>query len=246
MARPMKQGFDYFPLDTHLDEKIQAIESVFKQKGFCWIVKFWQAAYRTNDGLVSLDGYHGIIHGENSGITPEEQKKLIEMCTEIGLLVKHSPGKYTSNGIQKRISFLMGERERWRKKEKIELSPEITPTITPAIRGESKEKEIKEKKIKENINPTGWRFSFENYEKEVKKQFDVLRTDTEWFAEREIYHPGLDINLSIEKAMNDFWGIEAGWKWKKKTRSQEFNLKATLTQALSFKQNQVWKKRPLK
>lgn len=143
MARPLKEGFDYFPFDVNLDDKVRAVESVFKNNGFVWIVKFWMAAYKTNDGEISLDNYSGVIQAENSRITQEEQKSIIEMCIEIGLIYRTESGKYTSNGIKKRIAFLMSEREKWRKKNKIELSPKITPGIMP----EEPVKESKEKNI---------------------------------------------------------------------------------------------------
>lgn len=138
-------------MDTNLDDKIRAVESVFKNDGFVWIVKFWQAAYKTNTGEVSLDGYHGVIHAENSRVTTEKQSEILKLCLEIGLLYKTGSGGYTSNGIQKRIKHIMAERERWRNKEENELSPEIIPEITPEIRGEIKLNETKGKEIrKEN------------------------------------------------------------------------------------------------
>ena len=134
VARPIKEGFDYFPLDVHLSKEIKAVESVFKNNGFVWIIKIWQEAYQHNDGIVNLHGYHGIVHAENCGITKEEHNKILEMCLEIGLLYKTGEDKYTSNGIQKRLSFLLKERARWRSTHKNELST----GITPEIRGESK------------------------------------------------------------------------------------------------------------
>lgn len=148
MARPIKEGFDYIPLDVNLDKKVQAIESVFKNDGFVWIIKFWQEAYQNNTGEVLLEGYHGVIHAENSRITLDKQQEIIKMCLEIGLLYKTDSGKYTSNGIQKRIKFLLKERERWRSTHKNELSPTLSTEITPEIRGESK---VKESKGKYNI-----------------------------------------------------------------------------------------------
>ena len=155
MARPIKEGFDYIPLDVNFDKKIQALESVFKNDGFVWIIKFWQEAYQHNTGEVLLDGYHGVIHAENSRITIEKQNEILKMCLEIGLLYKTDQGKYTSTGIQKRIKYILKERERWRDTNKNELSTEITPEITPEIRGESKGKESKVKEIEEKEEGKG-------------------------------------------------------------------------------------------
>jgi hypothetical protein len=90
-------------------------------------------------------------------------------------------------------------------------------------------------------NVPNWRDSFDAYDEELCRQLEELKKDEEWFVKRAKYHPGLDIRLSLEKALNDFWGTEAGWNCKKKSKSKEFDLKATLARALSFKENQVWK-----
>jgi hypothetical protein len=150
MARPLKEGLDYFPLDTNFDEKIQAIESVFKNDGLVWIIKFWQSAYRTNDGEVSLDGYQGIIHAENSRITLEKQKEILKLCVEIGLLTKTNNKKYTSNGIKKRLRHIIEERKRWRIEHKLPVIQADNPRDNLQETGESKVKESKVKKSKED------------------------------------------------------------------------------------------------
>jgi hypothetical protein len=147
MARPIKDGWDYFPMDTNLDNKFRAVEAVFKNDGFVWIVKFWQEAYSSNDGCVDLRGYHRVIHAENCRITTEQSDEIAKLCLEIEIIKEISPGIYSSNGIQKRIKHLLSERERWRNKRESKLSPLLSPEITHEIRGESKVKESKEKYI---------------------------------------------------------------------------------------------------
>ena len=39
MARPIKDGVDYFPFDVSLDEKFELIEAEFGLTGFAVIVK---------------------------------------------------------------------------------------------------------------------------------------------------------------------------------------------------------------
>jgi len=145
VSRPIKEGLDYFPLDVVFDEKIQALESVFKNNGLVWIIKFWQTAYRSNNGEVSFNDYHGVIHRDNSRVTLEEHKKILKLCLEIGLVTKTNSGKYTSNGIKKRLEYVMGERKRWRIKHKIGVLSPIIPLENPEETGESK---VKERKVK--------------------------------------------------------------------------------------------------
>ena len=89
-----------------------------------------------------------------------------------------------------------------------------------------------------------WRDSFAVYQAEELAAYDALRQDESWQAGRQKYHPNLDILLSLEKAHVDFWGTEAGWAWKKKSRSaRSLNWKSTFATSLSLKGNQVWKDR---
>ena len=88
-----------------------------------------------------------------------------------------------------------------------------------------------------------WRTNFEIYEKEVSDAFDALLKDSDWLSERQRYHPNLDLALSMEKAYNDFWGTEAGWEHKKSKRIKTIDWKATFSNALTLKSNQVFLKR---
>jgi hypothetical protein len=145
MARPQKEGLDYFPLDVYFDEKMTALESLHKNDGFAWMIKFWQKAYRTNTGIVDLNGIFGVIQAENSRITTGKQAEIIQDCLKIGLIAEVEPGKYTSNGIQKRISEIIKQRENERKRK---FSGSFPAENTPET-GEIKGKERKGNKRKE-------------------------------------------------------------------------------------------------
>ena len=41
MARPLKEGIDYFSLDCYMDDKIKMIQAEFGLKGFAIVVKLW-------------------------------------------------------------------------------------------------------------------------------------------------------------------------------------------------------------
>ena len=45
MARPKKQGLDYFPLDVNVDNKIEILESEYGILGFGFIVRLFQKIY---------------------------------------------------------------------------------------------------------------------------------------------------------------------------------------------------------
>lgn len=85
-----------------------------------------------------------------------------------------------------------------------------------------------------------WRDSLAVYQSEATEAVADLLNDQAWVEEREKYHPGLDVRLSVQKAHVDFWGTEAGWAHKRGKRTQTINWRSTYNQALSMKSNQVW------
>lgn len=105
----------------------------------------------------------------------------------------------------------------------------ITPPPTPAP--ESGGEECDEKT---------WKNDFEAYKVSLRAAYKALINDKDFIAERERYHPGLNIKLSLEKACKDFWATEAGWKRKKRSKIENIDWKATLRNALDQKCNHVW------
>lgn len=153
MARPKKIGLDYFPLDVNPDDQFKAIEELHGNDGFTWIVKFWQAAYRTNDGIVDLNGIRGVLAAKTSRISSEKQAEIIRDCIDLHLLYEVEPGKYTSNGIQKRLLKIRQDRENDRNYARNKLSERKLSDNLPIMQ-ESKEKEKKRKKEREEHTPT--------------------------------------------------------------------------------------------
>lgn len=67
MARPMKDGVDYFPLDVNTDKKFRLIEAKFGIVGFGIIVKLFQRIYAENGYFYNWDDDTAlIIAAENS------------------------------------------------------------------------------------------------------------------------------------------------------------------------------------
>jgi hypothetical protein len=129
MARPKKTGLDYFPLDVEFDDKFKAVEMLHGNNGFVFVIKIWQAAYKTLTGEVSLSGLFAELMAKNCRITTEEFNKILETSLNIELFFKTESGMITSNGIKKRISSVSKDRE------------------TAIIRQQNKDK----KKVKESI-----------------------------------------------------------------------------------------------
>jgi len=111
MARPKEKGLKYFPVDVVFDEKINAIESLFGNDGLVWVIKFWQSAYKNENGLVDLNGYFGEVLAKNCRITTEKQSEIINVALSVGLIFEYEEKKFTSNGIITRIKEVSKERE---------------------------------------------------------------------------------------------------------------------------------------
>ena len=58
----------------------------------------------------------------------------------------------------------------------------------------------------------------------------------------ERLNPNVDILLTLEKCCVNYWGTEAGWNNKKKSKSEP-NFRMTLQNAVSSKINYVYKNR---
>lgn len=84
-----------------------------------------------------------------------------------------------------------------------------------------------------------WRDNFETYLSELNEVYDRLICDPKYISEQEEFHPGVDIVLSLKKAYTNFWGKEAGWKYKKKQKSKNIDWVSTLTNAIDL--NKVYK-----
>ena len=117
MARPLKQGLDYFSLDCHMDDKIKLIQAEFGLKGFAIVVKLWQMIYREH-------GYYGewnkekellFSHDECSDCGVQLIDNIVAACVERDIFSKELFQKYgilTSKGIQKRYFSAITRREK--------------------------------------------------------------------------------------------------------------------------------------
>jgi hypothetical protein len=94
---------------------------------------------------------------------------------------------------------------------------------------------------KEESEGKTWKNDFSIYQAEEQAAYESLINDPVWIADRQKYHPNLDIKLSAEKAHKDYWSTEAAWSHKKKQRSKNCDWRRTYNNALTQRCNQVWK-----
>jgi hypothetical protein len=79
-----------------------------------------------------------------------------------------------------------------------------------------------------------WRSDFDIYSKMVVDSAIGLLNDRAEIDKQKEFHPGVDIKKSIEKAVHNFWGQAAGWKYKKKSKSKDIDMRATLINAIAL------------
>lgn len=123
MARPRKEGMDYFPHDTDAanDEKIEALRSLYGNDGYAFYFILLERVYRANDA--ELDVSKPILLApiaSKIGITQDRFVEILEAAFEVGLFDKkeyETRKVITSNGIKARFSEVDNMRKRWRKRK---------------------------------------------------------------------------------------------------------------------------------
>jgi hypothetical protein len=91
-----------------------------------------------------------------------------------------------------------------------------------------------------NNNNNTWRDDFKIYLTDCKKAYNQLYKDESFIAEQSRLNPGVNVRLSIEKGFKNFWGTEAGWKHKKKSRSTDLDWKQTIIKSITSPMNKVY------
>ena len=104
MARPIKQGLDYFSIDTQMDDKIELLEAKWKLEGFAILIKLFQKIYSHGYYYPWSDReqllFAGKIHKEIDVV-----RNFINDCINFEIFDKkmlEKQGVLTSRGIQKR------------------------------------------------------------------------------------------------------------------------------------------------
>lgn len=105
MARPIKPGLSYFPLDVALDTKFQLIEAEFGLKGFALVVKLLQKIYGEQGYYCEWTDEVELLFASKSGVGGDFVSELIKGCVKRGFFDEEMLNKYgilTSRGIQRR------------------------------------------------------------------------------------------------------------------------------------------------
>ena len=271
MGRPIKQGIDYFPLDVGFfsDVKIRKIARACGPNAASILICLLCNIYRDNGYYIGWDEDLPFFIADEVGVSEGCVKEILTKAVQVGFFDKDMYEKHnilTSAGIQKRFFDIT------RQRKEIEINNDflldfgkngvnhvkkpinhVKNSVNTIDNRQRKEKESKEKGS--NIPPLSppcgesaeaaknWRDDFEVYKSELKEAFYKILSDKGFIENRQKYHPNLDIRMSLQKAYEDYWCTEAGWKKKKSSRTKEIDWPATFRKALDQPQNRVYKQK---
>ena len=158
MARPNKQGVDYFPLDVHLDDKFKFIEIKYGLEGFALLIKLLQKIYAYGYWYRWTED-EALLFADETRSTLETVQNVVNEALERDIFDKQlyqSHNILTSRGIQKRYKEIV------RRRKDVEVVEEyllidgnfgvndvINPTSSKQDDVKSTQSKVKESKVKE-------------------------------------------------------------------------------------------------
>lgn len=165
MARPRKDGLDYFPLDVDIDsdDKFQLLEAEHGVKGFGIVVKLLARIYK-NGYYTKWTEAEQLLFSKRVSVDRNEVIACINSAIKWDIFDKTTFERYgilTSRGIQKRFLFVFKRREG---KDKLpywllsDVSTKETPvsaTETPvSVYKKYTKNRIEKNRIEKNIHPS--------------------------------------------------------------------------------------------
>ena len=161
MARPLKEGIDYFSLDCYMDDKIKMIQAEFGLKGFAIVVKLWQMIYREHGYYCEWDNDRELLFKSEEGLESGSNlvKQVIDACIKRDIFSKELFEKYhilTSRGVQKRYLAVTAKRKKAEVKKEYSLikvmQNPVNDVNNPVNDDKNEVSDAKKRKEKKRIN----------------------------------------------------------------------------------------------
>lgn len=102
MARPQKQGLDYFALDVNMNDEVELIEAEHGIEGFAILIKMFQKIY-SEGYFYEWDEKHQLLFSNRVSVDRNKVINVINDCIKWGIFNSHMYDKYrilTSRRIQ--------------------------------------------------------------------------------------------------------------------------------------------------
>ena len=149
MARPQKEGLDYFPHDVDLskNDEIGELEILYGNDGYAVYLKILERIYKKGDKLGISAAETIQILSRNCNVSVDRLKEILDKAVKIGLFssVEYKQGFLISDEITRRMKPVFDKREKMQKKYEKGISAAETPPETTIVK-ESKVKESREEK----------------------------------------------------------------------------------------------------
>lgn len=113
MARPIKAGTDYFPLNVYMDDSIELIEAEFGLEGFAIVVKLWQKIYAERGYYCEWNDEVALLFAKKIGAGGNVVSEIVNAAIRRGIFNDELFGRFgilTSRGIQKRYFEITSRR----------------------------------------------------------------------------------------------------------------------------------------
>jgi len=155
MARPQKDGMDYFPHDVAAasDPKIEPLLLLYGANGYAFYFIHLEYIYREPDFEFDIsDAETREVICQKLHLKLEEYEQILQTSLKKNCFDKNyyeQTGKLTSNGVKKRALVVVDKREKMREYYENKLKAETKPETKQKPH---KEKKSKVKKSKVNIN----------------------------------------------------------------------------------------------
>lgn len=107
MARPVKQGVDYFPLDCHMNDEMKLIQAEFGLVGYAVVIKLWQKIYSGKGYYTEWGRDVALMFAQNNGVGGNVVQEVVRGCLKRGIFDQRMYDEYgilTSDGIQERFA----------------------------------------------------------------------------------------------------------------------------------------------
>ncbi|NUN10158.1 MAG: DUF4373 domain-containing protein [Ignavibacteriaceae bacterium] len=194
MARPIKNGLDYFPHDTDAfnDWKIQALRATHGNNGYAFYFITLEHIYKTANGELDIsDQVMENLLIKATGLKPFKFKAILETALKLSLFNENrfKSGKIlTSDVIKLRFDAINEKRAKYREiKEKRDLgnsfplrkphkkTPQETPPETPQSKVKERKANTKQKKKLKNEYSKDFLQAYKDYNFKAGNKFEAFQ-----------------------------------------------------------------------